>query len=258
MQGESMSKQSPQYDGFEYERYRASYPKDVATKLFSLTNYQPPQKILEIGCGTGKGTEILIDQGALVHAVEPNSSMGKIAEQKFSPKKFSWTECTFESYPEPEGRFPLITSAHAFHWVDQEIAFSKAHKLLEPGGALAIYRNNRKHDDEFSRREHQIHVQLNGADPHGSWNENYYEALAECVTEFIGHSKGRFYRPQVYEFEHTVRYTTEDYLGLQNTFWSDPKENWQQVQDKIAEIIESMGGSIVYPYTTILYVLMRK
>jgi len=255
-----MSKQSPQYEGANYERYRPTYPNELAKKLFAITNYQPSQTILEIGCGTGKGTEILIEQGATVHAVEPNSSMGKIAELRFPTGKFSWTPCKFEDYQEHARTFPLIASAHAFHWVDQEIAFSKAYELLELGGALAIYRNNRKHDDEFSQREHQIRVQLNGADPHGSWNENYYEALARSVTEFISHSKDRFHRPQVYEFEHTVTYTTEEYLGLQNTFWSDPYDhkNWQQFLDQTVEIINSMGGTIVYPYTTILYVLFKK
>ena len=243
-----------------YERYRAPYPKKVAEKLFSLTNYDPSQTILEIGCGTGKGTEVLIEQGAKVHAIEPNSSMGKIAEQKFSPQKFTWEASKFEDYLGQEASFPLITSAHAFHWVDPDIAFEKCFKLLRPGGALAIYRNNRKHDDEFSQKEHQIHVELNGAAPHGSWNELYYEALAECIAEYTKRTKGLFHHPQVYEFEHTINYTADQYLGLQNTSWSDGQNNsnWQTVLTRTEEIIKSMGGTIVYPYTTILYVLFRQ
>ena len=93
-----MSKQSPQYEGVNYERYRPAYPIEVAETLFSLTNYQPAETILEIGCGTGKGTEILLELGATVHAVEPNASMGKIAEERFSSNKFSWTPCKFEDY----------------------------------------------------------------------------------------------------------------------------------------------------------------
>lgn len=255
-----MSNQSPNYDGPTYDRYRPHYPKQVATTLFALTNYQPKESILEIGCGTGKGTEVLIEQGATVHAVEPNVSMGQIAETKFPKNLFSWSPCTFEEYQADGRAFPLIASAHAFHWVDQDVAFSKSYHLLQPGGAIAVYRNNRKYDDEFSRREHDIQVRLNGCDPHGSWNENYYQALAECVSDFIKYSNGRFHRPQVYEFDHTIRYTAEQYLGLLNTFWDDSHDTpqWPRILEETSKVIESMGGVIEYPYTTVLYVLFRR
>ena len=255
-----MTKHSPQYAGSTYDRYRAGYPRKLAETLLSLSRYQAPATILEIGCGTGKGTEILIEQGAKVHGIEPNVSMGEIAQRKFSRDVFSWTASTFEDFDARGQTFPLITSAHAFHWVDQEVAFRRSYELLEPGGALAIYRNNRKYDDEFSRREHQIQVKLNGCDPHGLWNENYYQALAECVSEFIKRSEGQFHRPQVYEFDHTVTYTTESYIGLLNTFWADSQENaqWQRVLDETANLIEERGGEIQYPYTSILYILERR
>jgi hypothetical protein len=132
--------------------------------------------------------------------------------------------------------------------------------LLRPEGALAVYRNNRKYDDEFSRREHQIQVQLNGCDPHGLWNENYYEAMAQCVTEFIKQSAGRFHRPQVYEFDHTVSYTSKEYIGLLNTFWDDSNNTptWPRVLDQTADLIESMGGIINCTYTSVLYLMIKR
>jgi ubiquinone/menaquinone biosynthesis C-methylase UbiE len=251
---------SPDYEAETYERFRPGYPEEVATTLFSLTNYHPPETILEIGCGTGKGTEILIQGGARVHAVEPNVEMGRLAATKFGQEQFSLSPCTFEQFQGEGKTYPLITSAQAFHWVDREVAFAKTYQLLQPHGALAVYRNNRKYDDEFSRREHQIQVRLNGCDPHGLWNENYYEAMAECVTEFIKRSAGRFHRPQVYEFDHIVRYTTEEYIGLLNTFWDDSHNTptWSRVLDETAALVESFGGAIEYPYTTVLYVLMKR
>jgi ubiquinone/menaquinone biosynthesis C-methylase UbiE len=251
---------SPDYNGASYEKYRASYPKELAQKLFSLTGYQPPETILELGCGTGKGTEILIQEGARVHGIEPNKSMGEIAEAKFAKDRFSWSPCSFKDYQATGQTFPLITSAHAFHWIDQDIAFGKCYELLKPNGALAIYRNNRKYDDEFSRREHEIQVRINGCDPHGVWNENYYEAMAECVTEFIRRSAGRFHRPQVYEFDHSISYTAEQYLGLLNTFWDDSNNSSQRsrVLEETAKLIDLMGGVIEYPYTAVLYVLFRR
>jgi ubiquinone/menaquinone biosynthesis C-methylase UbiE len=256
----SAKKQSPRYEADSYERYRASYPVALATKLFEATNYKPPATILEIGCGTGKGTEILIEHGASVHAVEPLSAMGLVAQKKFPRSHFSWTNCAFEDYQDTNRLFPLITSAQAFHWVDQEVAFSKCHRILEPGGALAVYRNNRRLDDEFSQREHQLYVKYSGAEPHGSWNENYYEALAECVTDFIKYSRGRFHRPQVHEFDHVVSYTTESYIGLQNTFFADALEHPQlpRILEETAKLIDSMGGKIEFPYTAVLYVLFKK
>lgn len=256
----------PAYPAQTYDRFRPRYPKELTAALFNLTNYRAPDTILEIGCGTGKATEGLIESGAVVHAVEPNVEMASIAAQKFSHRMhgsvpvFSWTPLKFEDFPIQEQAFSLITSAQAFHWVEQGIAFQKSHQLLRSGGALAIYRNNRKYDDEFTRLEHQVQVRLNGCDPHGFWNENYYQALAECVTNFISHAAGRFHRPQVYEFDHTVTYTTEEYIGLLNTFFDDSQNtpHWPRVLEETAKIIDGFGGSIEYHWTAILYLLFKR
>jgi ubiquinone/menaquinone biosynthesis C-methylase UbiE len=254
------TRESPVYEAQSYERFRPGYPKEVAKTIVSLAGYNSNETILEIGCGTGKGTEILIEQGATVHAIEPNVGMGKIAESKFSTEQFSWSPCTFEQFNANGKTYPLVTSAQAFHWIDQKAAFDRCHQLLRPEGALAVYRNNRKYDDEFSRREHQIQVQLNGCDPHGLWNENYYEAMAQCVTEFIKQSAGRFHRPQVYEFDHTVSYTSKEYIGLLNTFWDDSNNTptWPRVLDQTADLIESMGGIINCTYTSVLYLMIKR
>ncbi len=250
----------PDYEGDIYDKYRPSYPDTLAEKLFSLTKFDFSSKLLEIGCGTGKGTEVLINNGAKVHGVEPNSSMAKIASDRFSDSSFSVDVCKFEDFYGIPQSYQLITSAHAFHWVDPKTAFSKCYELLRDGGALAVFRNNRKHDDEFSKLTHEIYVQFKNSDPHASWNEMYYGALADWILEFRENGTNYFHGPQIYEFENLVTYTTEEYLGLQETYWctSWDKNQWGEYLKRTAGIIDSMGGKIAFPYTTIMYLPYRR
>lgn len=60
-----MAKDSPQYDGAQYDKYRPGYPVAVAEKAVSFLDVSSQGgTFLEIGFGTGKGTAPFIEGGA--------------------------------------------------------------------------------------------------------------------------------------------------------------------------------------------------
>ena len=52
-----------------------------------------------------------------------------------------FVQSTFEDWSPQSARFKLVASAQAFHWIAPEIRFSKAAKVLRPGGILAVFGN---------------------------------------------------------------------------------------------------------------------
>ena len=55
-----------------YAKYRPSYPTAVVDRLYKLTN---ADKVADVGAGTGKFTEKLLQKPWSVTAVEPNTDM---------------------------------------------------------------------------------------------------------------------------------------------------------------------------------------
>ena len=58
MVGEKLMEQRLIFDEVAdlYDRYRPGYPERLATDLLQMANVQPGDRLLEIGCGTGKAT----------------------------------------------------------------------------------------------------------------------------------------------------------------------------------------------------------
>jgi len=64
----------------------------------------------------------------------------------------------------------------------------------------------------------------------------------------------------VYEFDHTVEFTTDSYLALQETFWSDKQDSdgWGEFRTAIRDYIDSIGGCVKLTYTTLLFILIKQ
>ena len=92
------------------------------------------ERILDLGCGTGNLSRELMSRGAFVTSVDSTPSMVRAAEAN-GVEAILADEATFES----EKQFDAIASNFALHWIDDQNAFFKnAHKLLKPGGRLAV------------------------------------------------------------------------------------------------------------------------
>ena len=102
--------------------------------------------MLEVGCGTGKLTELLAARGLLVDAVDPGANMVAAARRRLgATDAVTFHIGRFEDVDLPEQAFDGVFSATAFHWIDPAIGWAKAAAHLRPGGLLALLTHRHVH-----------------------------------------------------------------------------------------------------------------
>jgi ubiquinone/menaquinone biosynthesis C-methylase UbiE len=121
----------------EYDRYRPVYPDAVVDEACRVAGIGPGDRVLEVGCGTGQLTQSLLARGLDVVAVEPGERLLELARRNLSGK-VEFVHSRFEDVDFAAGGFRAVFSASAWHWVDPEIGWRKAARLLAPGGTLAL------------------------------------------------------------------------------------------------------------------------
>ena len=123
-----------------YNANRRGYPAPLYADLAAITGLGRQDAILEIGCGSGQATQGLVDLTDDVLALDPGAQLLNLARRRLSGQPgVEYANCSFEDWSLIEGRFRLVVSAQAWHWLDPRIAYEKAAAALVPDGWLAIF-----------------------------------------------------------------------------------------------------------------------
>ncbi len=100
-----------------------------------------------MGAGTGICSRLLADRGARVLAIEPNDAMRAAAEDH---PRVEWQRGTAERTGLEDSGVDLVVCAQAFHWFEPQAALQEFHRILRPGGRLALIWNKRDNSDPFT------------------------------------------------------------------------------------------------------------
>jgi SAM-dependent methyltransferase len=73
-----------------------------------------------------------------------------------------------------------VTVAQAFHWFDGPRALAEIHRVLRPGGALALVWNRRRMEDEIHGRIEELLAPYRGDVPAHA-TEEWRSALDGCA-----------------------------------------------------------------------------
>ena len=132
-----------------YDEIRPGYPPELVDAALERGGLHAGARVVEVGCGTGKLTELLAARGLSVDAVDPGPNMIETARRRVGPDAdVRFHVAQFEDVALPEAAFAALLSATAFHWVDPAVAWRKAASHLEPGGLLALL-THRGHSAEL-------------------------------------------------------------------------------------------------------------
>ena len=127
-----------------YHAHRPRYPKELLTILANRCEFSPQAIVADIGSGTGILSELFLNHGNPVFAVEPNGPMRAIAERHLgNAPQFRSVNGTAEATTLPDASVDYVTAAQAFHWFDRARAEVEFARILKPNGWIVLVWNER-------------------------------------------------------------------------------------------------------------------
>ena len=182
-----------------YVRYRPGYPKEIIGALTQDCGLRPESVVADIGSGTGLLTELFLQNGNRVFAVEPNPEMRVAGERLMSGSpNFTSVDGTAESTGLPDAAVDLVTAGQAFHWFNRPRFHSECLRILRPNGAIALIWNDRLTDtipflEAYEQFLHEFANDYAQVD--------HKQIDLPVLTEFFGHEPLRRVFPNFQQFD---------------------------------------------------------
>lgn len=128
----------------DYVRYRPRYPRELLAWLGSAIGFTPAWRVADIGSGTGIFSQLLLENGNVVFAVEPNDAMRHAAEVALaSYPGFTSVRGTSDATTLGDHSVDLVTAAQAFHWFEPSATRREFARVLKRGASVLIVFNSR-------------------------------------------------------------------------------------------------------------------
>jgi len=133
-----------------YVKYPPSYPDAIIAFFREQFGLLSAQQVADIGSGTGLFAELLLKHGYRVTGVEPNNDMRLAGDHYLAGYPlFRSVKGQAEQTHLDSHSIDLITVAQAFHWMDPVATKAEFHRILQPGGHIALIWNLRLKNTPF-------------------------------------------------------------------------------------------------------------
>jgi SAM-dependent methyltransferase len=120
-----------------YDRGRPSYPLEAAVWLTG----RAPSTVVELGAGTGKFTDRLLELKHDVLATDPSDEM--LARLRVRHPDLRVATAPAEAVPVATRSVDTVVAAQAFHWFDAKAALQEAARMLKSEGRIGLLWNQR-------------------------------------------------------------------------------------------------------------------
>jgi SAM-dependent methyltransferase len=167
----------------EYERHRPDYPEEALRWATDRLGLASGARVLDVGAGTGKLTRGLVALGFDVVAVEPGAPM--LEQLRAAVREAEALEGPAEAIPLPDASVDGAFAAQAFHWFDRERALPELHRVIRPGGGLALLWNWWDERDPLQRELGEL-IGYAGHEPYRDEElpaDPWFRALGRTVVE---------------------------------------------------------------------------
>ena len=229
-----------------YEDIRPGYPEELIQDIVELSGINDHSKILEVGCGTGKATQPFAERGYELVCLDIGADLIAVARERLRKyPNVSFVQQAFEEW-KSDGKFDLLISATAFHWIDPKVRYLKTFQVLKSNGFLAVFSNQHVRKDEGFFAESQ------------SLYDKYYAPMTTNrpthATNFPGVEAFRSPIRRVYPWTQT--YSSEQYIKLLGTYSGHialPDKNRNLLFEGITNLIETKyDGQVTKHYEAVL------
>lgn len=247
-----------------YEKLRPGYVNELYNMIFDYVPVDYSSTVVEVGIGGGQATLPILQTGCKLTAVEYGENFSKLCEEKFKDyANFSVITEKFENVTFSDETYDLVYSASAFHWVPEEIGYTKVFNMLKAGGAFARFANHPYRDKGNLVLSEAIDK---------LYSKYYYGYYGKDIKDVKEYSEEQaIHRAQIAEkygfvdikhalFHRTRTFLAKEYIELLGTY-SDHIAIEETIRieffSKIEEAINQHGGSFTL-YDTIDLQLARK
>lgn len=243
-----------------YDKFRPSYPAEIIEKIISSANINSTSKVLEIGAGSGKATELFVHYNFDIHCVEPGENLVKKGKIKFSGlNNVRFEVARFEELDLLPKQYDVVFSAQAFHWIPQPIGYQKCAYVLKDTGYLALFWNMYiTYDNDLDNELIEISKKHGGFASFLSVDD--CEKRIDAIAAEIGDS-GYFNIPITQRVLWNKEYTADEYIGFVQTgnfFVQKSDEEKMNAYNDITNLATKHGGIINRPYLCVLYLTTKK
>jgi SAM-dependent methyltransferase len=256
-------------DAERYDRARPSYPAALIDDVVGLVGPRAGSgaRVIDVGCGTGKGTRLLADRGMVGVGVEAHPAMAAVARAHLPEGGWRVDVSDFESWSPAPGDTPadLVTAAQAWHWVEPSKGLRKAHDLLRPEGWLAMWWNLA--DDDPSEVRQEIEAVYAEHAP----GERFCPSLERAEASPFEPRRDRpgfdpdpdypRFGPAIHRLYHwRLTYTTDqllDLLGTHSNHRMMEPDRRERLLAAVADVVDRHGGTYDNRYVCQLWAAPR-
>jgi len=230
---------------------RTGYSADLLREILQVLKLDVHSWTLEIGAGTGKLTQHLIENLPHVIAMEPNSAMRHKGLSKRDLERAHWIAGMGQSLPLKSSSMDLVAYGSSFNVLPVQQALDECARVLKPNGYwLAIWNHRDLGDALQISVEALIRRHLPEFDP-GTRRESPAQAI-------LNH--GSFSPPQSFEHRFVVEIPSEDWVLAWRSHATLARQAGTQLARILAEIRELVSTQEVLriPYFSRAWTAQKK
>jgi ubiquinone/menaquinone biosynthesis C-methylase UbiE len=127
------------FSGFAnfYDRFRPDPPDDWCDLLIQLAPVERLERVVDLGCGTGRSTRCWVDRAAHVIGVDPSADMLHEAQAQTRSPNVDYRLGFGHQTGLPDQSADIVTCCESLHWMEPGPTFDEIARLLRPGGVFA-------------------------------------------------------------------------------------------------------------------------
>lgn len=124
-------------DASDYDELRPSYAPEAVAWVARRGSLRRGSVVVDLAAGTGQLSRRFAPLGVDLIAVEPAANMRAVLHERLPTLRIE--DGTAETIPRADGSVDAVVVGNAFHHFDRTAAFAEIHRVLRPGGLLALF-----------------------------------------------------------------------------------------------------------------------